>query len=571
MISAIRSFLFSALLLPALAVNAATVTGKVTHRTTQDPISGARVILGNFGGGGSADTTTTNAQGNFTFSDVSTGFHTVVASMANFQPSTSNVNATQANGSYTANISLVPSNGGGTAGVIAGTVKDSVSKEAIKSATVILSHPAGRGGPTPIDTVLTDGEGRFNFAAVPAANNYIVAVSAEGYASMSNSNVDLSANDTVSASFLLVKLPVPSAALSGKVTDAASKEAIAGAKVILRKRVQAGGQAVWQGVDSVATSADGSYGFDSLAAATYTILASKADYVSKASPNIALTNTGKDTIDITLSKVAKGSMNIFVGLDSTGNPALAGAAVAASAEGPGGEVYTGTTDAKGWVVFAGVIAGSYSVSANLSGFVSKVVTRAVAADEKDTGYVYLAKATAQNSKSLSGLVRDAAGKAVSGAEVIFSANGGNGIVLFATSNATGDYAFSGIPNNVAGGSVEVKKDGFAEFSGNVTLTGSASFLNVTMKVPVSISFARSGNDKVRLVRNGRGLALEFPASTLAGSLTLFDARGVLIGAVRVPAGAVRADLAVAQPEAGSSFLVLKQGPLVQRLTLTPAR
>lgn len=194
--------------------------------------------------------------------------------------------------------------------------------------------------------------------------------------------------------------------------------------------------------------------------------------------------------------------------------------MAASFSAPDGEVNTGTTDAKGWMVFASVVAGSYSVSANLSGFVSKIAIRAVAADEKDTGYVYLSRATAQNSKSLDGLVRDADGKAVSGAKVIFTANGANGIVLLSNSSATGDYSFNGISTPVTGGTVEVQKTGFADFSSAIALVGSGSFLNVTMKVPVSIANRDFDGDKVRLVRNGKGVSLEFSASTRAGSLSL---------------------------------------------------
>jgi hypothetical protein len=566
MLKAIKSVLLSALMVPVLSVYSATISGKVTNRASGDPVQGAKVILGS---AADADTATTNGQGNFSFTGVSTGFHSVVASLTGYQPSTSNVNVLQQNGSYTANITLLPSANGNTAGLVSGTVKDSVTKEAIKAATVILSHPAGRGGATPIDTVLTDGEGRFAFAAVPASDNYIVAVSAAGYVTMSNSNVDVHANDTVTASFLLVKQPVPSAALYGKVTDSTSKAAIAGAVVVLRKRVSTGQVATWQTLDSGHTGTDGSFSYLNLSAGTYSVLASKEDYVTKATVNVTLTNTQKDTVDVALARILKGSLSIFVGLDSTGNPGLSGAAVAASSV--NGEVYTGTTDSRGWIVFPTVLAGSYSVSANLTGFVSKSVTRAVSTDEKDSGYVYLARATAQNSKSLTGLVRDGDGKAVSGAKVIFTATGFNGIVLFSTSSATGDYAFNGIPSTVAGGTVEVQKDGFVEFSGTVTLSGAASFLNVTLKLPVSIFFSNHAAAKLRLVRNGNGLSLEFPASVKSGSLALYDARGTLVEAVRVPAGAMRADLSAASRISGARFLVLTQGATAQRLAVPAVR
>lgn len=566
-----RSIVFMALLLPALSAHAAKVSGTVTNSASGDPIAGARVILGSFGGGGSADTATTDAKGAYAFDSVSTGFHTLVASATGYQANTANVNALQAAGSYTANITLAPTNGGGQIGVINGTVKDDSTKEAIKGATVILSHPAGRGGPTPIDTVVTDGEGRFSFPVVPAATNYIVTASFTGYADAGNDNVDVANKDTVAVPLLLKKLPKPNSSVIGKVTDAGSKAAVSGATVILRRRATVGG--AWTGFDTTTTDTAGNFKFEALAPATlgnpYSILTSKTDYNTATSGNIVVGANQTDTVNVALTKVAKGSMSIFVGLDSTGNPPLAGAEVAASLEVANGAVYTGTTDAKGWANFPSVIAGTYSVSANLAGFVSKVATRAVSADEKDTGYIYLARATAQNSKSLSGLVRDADGKAVAGAKVLFEANGANGITLSATSSATGDYSFSGIPNTVTGGTVTVSKAGFADFSGAVALGSQASFLNVTLKTAVGIVAGGRAFGRLLLVNDGSGLAAAFAASHATGTLSLYDARGSLHGAYSVPAGSVRASLRTSDL-IGARFLVLRQGANTLRMAL-PAR
>ncbi len=576
MISRTRSIFLAAIMLPAMALHAAKVSGTVTNRTSGDPIAGARVIVAGFGGGGvSSDTVVTDAKGAYMFDSVATGFHSVVVSMTGYQSGTGNVNATQANGNYTVNISLVPTNGGGgQTGLITGTVKDDSTKEAIKNATVILSHPAGRGGPTPIDTVLTDGEGRFSFSAVAAANNYTVEASAAGYASASNVNVDVAGKDTIAVPLLLKKLPKPSSAIVGTVTDAGSKEAISGATVILRKRVITNTTVTWENLDTVQSGGDGGFKFENIASSTqtlpYSLLVSKTGYSNATSGNLVVANNRTDTANVALTKIAMGSMYIFVGLDSTGNAALAGASVAASLTAPSGEVYTGTTDAKGWVTFASVVAGSYSVSANLAGFVSKVAPRTVTANEKDTGYIYLARATALNSKTLSGLVRDADGKAVSGAKLIFESNGFNSILLSATSSATGDYAFSGIPNGVAGGTVTVTMAGYADFTATIPLTGAASFLNVTLKKATSIFAAGNGMDRLRLVRNDRGLTLEFPASAAAGSLSVYDIRGTLVRALAIPAGSERASLTGRTAVSGARFLVLKQGASVRRMSLPGA-
>jgi hypothetical protein len=570
MISNLRSVFLAALLVPAMALHAAKISGTITNRTSGDPIAGARVIIGTFTGNGNADTATTNAKGVYGFDSVSTGFHSVVASMTGYQPGTVNVNAIQTNGTYTANISLVPNTVAQT-GLVIGTVKDDSTKEAIKNATVILSHPAGRGGATPIDTVLTDGEGRFSFAAVPAASNYIVNATATGYGSATNDNVDVANRDTVTVPLTLKKLPKPSAVIRGNITDAASKAGIGGAMVILRKRASL--TAAWTNVDTVLSEASGFYNFEDLAPSTsgapYSLYVTKAEYNGATSAGIVASNGQIDTVNVALTKIAKGSLSIFVGKDSAGHDQLGGAEVAATLESQDGIIYTGATDSKGWVIFPSVLAGNYSVSANLAGFLSKTIARTVAADEKDTGWIYLVRATAQNSKSLSGLVRDADGKAIAGAKLTFEGAGANGIVLSATSTSTGDYSFSGIPAGVNGGTVVVQSAGYAESSGSVTLTGSESFLNVTLKKAVSI-IRNGGADKFRMVRNDRGLVLEFPASASAGSLSLYDVRGTLLSERAVPAGTTRAALTGASALSGARFLILKQGTSAQRISLPAA-
>jgi hypothetical protein len=257
-------------------------------------------------------------------------------------------------------------------------------------------------------------------------------------------------------------------------------------------------------------------------------------------------------------------MGIFVGLDSTGHKALSGTAVAATLEGQAGVIYTGTTDGNGWVNFSVVIAGNYSVTANLAGFLSKEIARSVAADEKDTGYVYLARATAQNSKSLSGLVRDADGKAVSGSKVIFEGNGSGGLTIYATTTATGDYAFSGIPTGTNSGTLRVQMDGYSDFTAPVTLGAAANFLNVTLQKPTSVNRFASGFSGYRLVRNGREVVLEIASASMPGRVSLFDARGARTFTRAIPAGSLRLSLPTL---GGSSYLVVERGGKVENLSV----
>jgi len=91
-----------------------------------------------------------------------------------------------------------------------------------------------------------------------------------------------------------------------------------------------------------------------------------------------------------------------------------------------------------------------------------------------------------------------------------------------------------------------------------------------LKKATSIFAAGNGMDRLRLVRNDRGLTLEFPASAAAGSLSVYDIRGTLVRALAIPAGSERASLTGRTAVSGARFLVLKQGASVRRMSLPGA-
>jgi hypothetical protein len=93
-------------------------------------------------------------------------------------------------------------------------------------------------------------------------------------------------------------------------------------------------------------------------------LVGKADYSPFASGNLTVAQGQTLTYNVALAEIATGSLAIFVGLDSAGNKPLAGAMVAAALEPDGAQVYSGVTDAKGWVSFKGAVAGDYAVTAH---------------------------------------------------------------------------------------------------------------------------------------------------------------------------------------------------------------
>src|SRR4051812_13440081 len=125
MIRSVRT-VFQSILATVLVAQAATITGTITDRSVGDPISGAKVVL--ISQNGPIDSTITDAKGNYTLDSATVGFRTIAAYKDGYQAGTGNINVTQANGTYSVNIALNPTNGGNQTGTIAGTVKDDSTK-----------------------------------------------------------------------------------------------------------------------------------------------------------------------------------------------------------------------------------------------------------------------------------------------------------------------------------------------------------------------------------------------------------------------------------------------------------
>jgi hypothetical protein len=516
-------------------------------------LAGAKVVLVSFTGssgnnGVRVDSGVTNAQGKYAFDSVKTGFYQVQASLSGYQNGSNFGNVNRANQALTIDVTLQRT-ATAASGTVLGIVHDASTLAAIANATVVLGHRSGGGGGTVtfLDTVKTGSDGRFVFDSVPAAGNYLITAMASGYVTQSNNNLDVSSGDTTRVTLNMAKQPTPSAKIVGRVLEDSNK-AVTGARVVLRRRAGAGFPVVWENLDSLVTGSDGAFVFDSLAASAqgspYDLVVSKTDYETSTSQNIPLAQNQTDTVNVRLTKVSKGSMYIFVGQDTAAHPPLEGASVTAVLQGQEGVEYSATTDNKGWATFPSVIAGSYVVTAGLNGYLTKNAQRTVQPDEKDTGLVYLARATASNSKSLAGLVRNGAGKGIEGADVVFESNGGalNHITVHGTTTATGDYSFEGIPMGVNGGTITVQADGYSQFTGNVTLGAASNFLNVTLQAAVSVRFNRAASGLPRLVLSGGISTLEFPAAARAGRLLVYDGKGILLRAFPVAAGASKLTL-----------------------------
>lgn len=179
------------------------VGGKVTDKTSGDPISGVSVQ----GGGAS---TTTDANGDYTLKDVGPGDVQVTFSKNGY--ATIKRNQPVGGGTTaTLDVTLAPP------GTIAGKVTNSATGEGIGGA--IVTYGGG--------TVMADGSGNYSIPGVPSGGE-IVSASAPGYNSSADLNVDVPANAT--ATFNIALTPKPTF-IAGEVRDSQSGLTIPGATV----------------------------------------------------------------------------------------------------------------------------------------------------------------------------------------------------------------------------------------------------------------------------------------------------------------------------------------------------
>lgn len=170
------------------------ISGTVTDTSgSHAAIAGATVTLS----GGATGTATTDASGNYSFTNLTPAGYTVAASKSTYTSgagSSASVTVTAGN-TATANLTLTS-----TLGSISGHVTDSASNAAISGATVQLD-----GGPT----TSTDSSGAYAFSGVTVGSHSLTA-SKVGYNSATNSGVSVSAGVTTTSDVALVARPVTS-------------------------------------------------------------------------------------------------------------------------------------------------------------------------------------------------------------------------------------------------------------------------------------------------------------------------------------------------------------------------
>jgi hypothetical protein len=435
------------------------------------------------------DTVTSGADGRYLFDSLASGRYEIVATRTGYFDNNANTDLNlNLVDSLVANIQMTPV--GLRVGTLTGKVTATDTTVLLANAKVLLTRTTSVGGivtVTMVDSAFTNASGLYAIAGVPAATGYRLSVSAAGYVPASSPDLfRVDSAITRTENFRLDAVIVPSGIVKGTVTDSASLAALAGASVILRVRGVVAG--VWTALDSTTTAANGSFAFYGLGIGTYSLVVSKADYVTYVSPlNQAInltTNPDTGKVAVVLVQIPRGTLHVFV--QDNGNAAIGGASVSAierTAAGQAPQTYNGTTGADGWATFPGAVAGTYDLTVSKSGF--NTVTRAaqaIMAYGSDTTRVTLQNATGL-AKVVKGAVRTASGAGIGAAVVVLTARAGGGttLALVDTCGIDGSYLVADIPAGYAAASLSVTRAGYqSRDSTGIPIAGDTTTVNITL-------------------------------------------------------------------------------------------
>ncbi|MBV9495001.1 MAG: carboxypeptidase regulatory-like domain-containing protein, partial [Acidobacteria bacterium] len=396
-----------------------TISGSITDAANGTPIAGATVTLTE---NGTPRTTTTDASGHYSFSNVKTGSPVQVsASAADYQSQSSAPVTLPTDGSATINLALQP-----LPGTISGTVTGS-GNAPLAGVQVQLVDDQGH----VIATTTTDASGHYSFSNI-VPGNYTLRFTRDGYVPATESAI-VPRNGTVVVNAQLA--PV-AGSVSGRVLDATTNQPLAGATVTLvsgsttrTTTTNSAGQYVFANVDANVPS---------------TLRATRADYFDGAPVSFTLTPGGSLNQDLTLQP-RPGSIGGHV--TATDGGALAGVSITLS-NASGTPIGTTTTDASGNYAFDSLPPGQYALHFSKAGYDNATASAAVSANQRTTVDQVLSTASVTpQPTSISGVVKDAhSGNPIPGAVVTLTQNGA---VRTTTSDANGEYSFSDVTPNVS--------------------------------------------------------------------------------------------------------------------------
>ncbi|GLI84555.1 hypothetical protein ANABIO32_22650 [Rossellomorea marisflavi] len=388
--------------LPAATINGTitdAVSGLVLPNTTVTLLQGATVIA----------TTTTNASGQYSFTNLVAGNYTVQAARTNYVTGSASTSVSTGT-SRTVNIALQP---------LPSTITGNVSSGGpIANATVVLTNSAG----TVVATTTSDGAGNYTFTGV-VPGSYNLSVTAAGFQSQT-AGVTTVANQTSIVNFVLVANP---GAISGTVRDSVTNAPIPGAVVELLTQT---------GILLSSTTSDGAgaYTFANLAPGSYQVRAVAAGY-------------GTSTVSAQVLAGATTTANLFLQQnpgtvsgqvrDAATLLPIQGATVQAI-DSQGFVIDAFNTDASGQYTFANLLPGSYTFVFTANGYGSRTEGATVTAG----GTTILDAELTKIAGTLTGTITDPASAPIPNATVTVFQN--NIQIASVLTDGSGNYSIPGL-------------------------------------------------------------------------------------------------------------------------------
>jgi hypothetical protein len=248
------------------------VKGTVTEAATGMPLSGVVIDMT----GSATASTTTAADGTFSFIDVPPGQVTLTASKAGYYAVSGSGNVL-AGGTLFFNPQLPTTPPAATTGSLIGKVFDAATNMPIQGASITLS-----GGPS----TTTGSNGAFAITEI-APNTYEITIAAPGYIAQVY-QVMIMAGVTIDMQTIYLIPTSQSTTITGKITDASRGTPIAGADVLITDLGMA-----------TKSSSDGSYTLSGISLLEFTVAAAATGYNSSAMA-IKTSAYGMYTVDISL-------------------------------------------------------------------------------------------------------------------------------------------------------------------------------------------------------------------------------------------------------------------------------
>ncbi|MCM2605594.1 carboxypeptidase regulatory-like domain-containing protein [Rossellomorea marisflavi] len=421
---------------------AATINGTITDQSTGLVLPNATVTL--LQGVTVIATTTSNAAGFYSFTNLAAGNYTVQASRTNY--TTASVNTSVSSGSsQTVNIALQPLNS-----TITGNVS---SGGPIANATIVLTNPAG----TIVATTTTNGAGNYTFTGI-IPGSYNLSVTAAGFQSQT-AGVTTVANQTSIVNFVLLANP---GAISGTVRDSLTNAPIQGSTVELLTQT---------GIllSSTVTDAAGLYTFGNLAPGSYQVRAVALGY-STSTVSVQVVSGATTTVNLFLQQ-NPGAVAGQVRDAATQLP-IQGATVQA-VDSQGFVIDAFTTDANGQYAFNNLLPGPYTFVFTASGYGSQTKGATVTSN---TTTILDAELT-RIAGTLTGTVTDPGSAPIPNATVTVFFN--NVQIASVLTDASGNYTIPGLaPGSYT---VVIGATNFSTVTLGTSITGGqTTILNATL-------------------------------------------------------------------------------------------